>query len=333
MFNQERLKQKKRKIRIIRLCALILLAVWISGRDATQQTLESTEDLLSRRSTDKWIIVTAVTYQYRDMLLNFICNLRLLGAYEQFAFAALDTTTLRWAMSRDLPVFHVTGKRTRFHMLEPDITFGTSAYKQATKLKSSIVLHVLKLGYSVVFCDPDVVWFDDPRRILQSTLAWRSADVYIQSDSRDLRKPLQSLNSGLYFARSNPSTIDAFESIVRSARRSSSSEQPHFKRNLCNGSAIGLDMDTCYYLPKNGAQNVTMVTLPMKRFPNGGLWLSGQTVFDLGPRRFSEVAKEPLFALHNNWIKGIEPKKQRQLKWGLWWIQEVDETCSNVVLT
>jgi len=92
-------------------------------------------------------------------------------------------------------------------------------------------------------------------------------------------------------------------------------------------------MDTCYYLPKNGQQNVTMVTLPMKRFPNGGLWLFGQTVFDLGPRRFSEVAKEPLFALHNNWIRGIEPKKKRQLKWGLWWIQEVDETCSNVVLT
>lgn len=40
-----------------------------------------------------------------------------------------------------------------------DCHFGTKCFQKVTKMKSRTVLHLLQLGYKVLFSDVDVYWF------------------------------------------------------------------------------------------------------------------------------------------------------------------------------
>jgi len=65
-----------------------------------------------------------------------------------------------------LPVFRdpLSPKNVSFD----DCHFGTKCFQQVTKVKSRIVLEILKLGYNVLLSDVDVYWFDNPMPFLYS---------------------------------------------------------------------------------------------------------------------------------------------------------------------
>lgn len=46
--------------------------------------------------------------------------------------------------------------------------FGTECFQKVTKVKSRIVLQILKLGYNVLMSDVDVYWFKNPLPLLSS---------------------------------------------------------------------------------------------------------------------------------------------------------------------
>lgn len=43
-----------------------------------------------------------------------------------------------------------------------DCHFGTECFQRVTKVKSRMVLRILKLGYNVLLSDVDVYWFMNP---------------------------------------------------------------------------------------------------------------------------------------------------------------------------
>ena len=49
-----------------------------------------------------------------------------------------------------------------------DCHFGTKCFQQVTKVKSRIVLEILRLGYNVLLSDVDVYWFGNPMPFLYS---------------------------------------------------------------------------------------------------------------------------------------------------------------------
>ncbi len=53
------------------------------------------QDLLPLVARNNHVIVTGVSYAYRDMLMNFICNLRRLGLYDSLVIAAFDEEMYR----------------------------------------------------------------------------------------------------------------------------------------------------------------------------------------------------------------------------------------------
>lgn len=60
-----------------------------------------------------------------------------------------------------------------------DCHFGTECFQRVTKVKSRIVLQILKLGYNVLLSDVDVYWFENPLPFLYS---FGSATLVAQSD-------------------------------------------------------------------------------------------------------------------------------------------------------
>lgn len=260
-------------------------------------TVKSITDSVAQNNT---VILTALTFGYRSIMMNWVCNLRELGI-SNFVIAALDEDLYKFAFTRGLPTYYEsTATSGRHDAVNSDAAYGTPSFKEITKAKSRVVLRLLKLGLNVQWSDCDVIFFKNPLEHLWS----HNVDLVIQSNAPD-NEPLNGprrLNSGFYLARSSPKVIEAFEDIVDYARRSKMSEQPCFYDVLCGkdgSNAVGFD--GCRY-----KSSVMVKVLPRELYPNGitnNIW---NTENGRIPEKFPD-----LYILHNNWMKGSAGKRDR----------------------
>lgn len=245
------------------------------------------------------IILSALNYGYRGIMMNWVCNMRHLGI-TNYVIAALDADLYKFAYTRGLPTYL---ENTIFQGLNAsiisDASYGSDSFKQLTKMKSRVVVRLLKEGYNVVWSDSDIIYFRNPLQHMWSY----NADLSIQTNAPD-NEPMNGrrrLNSGLYLVRSNPATIRTFEEIIQFASKSRMSEQPCFYDVMCGKEGQHAEGDdTCRY---NG---MVIKLLDRHLYPNGitdGIW-------DTAPGKIPEKFPN-LFILHNNWVKGAGGKQQR----------------------
>ncbi|KAL5203199.1 hypothetical protein ABZP36_014151 [Zizania latifolia] len=279
-----------------------------NSQSATVSLPYSLEMLLQLAADRNRSVVLAVAgASYRDMLMNWVCRLRHLRV-ANFVVCALDQETYEFSVLQGLPVFRdpLSPKNVSFD----DCHFGTQCFQQVTKVKSRIVLKILRLGYNVLLSDVDVYWFHNPVPFLHSL---GPATFAAQSDEFNGTGPVnlpRRLNSGFYYARSDDATITAMEMIVKHATNSGLSEQPSFYDVLCGeDGANRIGGDKC--LEPN--TNLVVVFLSRDLFPNGayrGLWERHDVL--------SACRELGCFIIHNNWVRGRRKKLQRQMASGLW---------------
>lgn len=300
--------------------------------------------LQSRANDDKFVLLVAFTFDYKEMFLNFMCNLDRLEIKEHLVLAAFDEKVFAWGTQHNLPIFLVRnmvdrnqtenrGARWNTTELEGG-KFDSPGFKSATKAKTVATLNVLEAGYSVVWSDLDIVWFENPFQALSSCMSDRNS-ICIQSDmplhSLD---PSKNLNSGMYVAPSSPLVKAAFRDIVQHQARSTESQQKSFNKVLCERPSMRL-RDACIYRPSAKEQeillesdaSVTAHILPVKtldriQYANGApvQGAGEKDVFQLGTENFSNATSSKVVMAHNNYIVGIDKKKERQVSAGWWFI-------------
>lgn len=257
--------------------------------------------VLEKVAINNTIILTALNFGYRSIMMNWVCNMRQLGI-TNFVIASLDEMLYKYAFIRSLPTYY---ESTIFNGMNQSLlshaAYGSDEFKMLTKLKSRVVVRILRKGYNVLWTDCDIVYFKNPLIDLWSY----NADIAIQSNAPD-GEPLNGyrrINSGFYLAKSNEKTIKTFEDVIKFAARSRMSEQPCFYDVICGkkGQTV-MGNDMCQY------KNVSLRLLDRSRYPNGvtgGIW---NTTDGEIPYRWPH-----LYILHNNWIKGAlkEPRFKR----------------------
>ncbi|KAK8615872.1 hypothetical protein V6N13_017445 [Hibiscus sabdariffa] len=259
--------------------------------------------------TDKnrTVVLTVAGYSYKDMLMSWVCRLRHLRI-TNFLVSALDSETYQFSIMQGLPVFNDPSAPSNISF--NDCHFGTKCFQRVTKVKSRLVLTILKLGYNVLLSDVDVYWFRNPLPMLSS---FGPATLVAQSDEYNQTGPInlpRRLNSGFYFACADAPTIAAMEKVVRHAATSGLSEQPSFYDSLCGEGGSFREGDNRCVEPET---NLTVHFLDRNLFPNGaymGLWERENVK--------SACKKQGCFVLHNNWISGRVKKLERQVLSGLW---------------
>lgn len=91
-----------------------------------------------------------------------------------------------------------------------DLAYGSKEFRKVTKLKSQVVLEILRMGYDVIWTDTDIAWFQNPLPLLASM----ESDFVVQSNApsteADANGPLR-INSGFYRIRSTAIAIAALE--------------------------------------------------------------------------------------------------------------------------
>ncbi|VAH09253.1 unnamed protein product [Triticum turgidum subsp. durum] len=256
---------------------------------------------------NKSVVLGVAGASYRDMLMSWVCRLRRLRV-ANFVVCALDQETYEFSVLQGLPVFRDPTSPNNVSF--DDCHFGTQCFKRVTKVKSRIVLEIIRMGYNVLLSDVDVYWFHNPVQFLHSL---GPATFAAQSDEYNETGPInlpRRLNSGFYYARSDSATITAMEMVVKHAAKSNSSEQPSFYDVLCGKEGVNrLGNDRCL----EPSTNLTVVFLDRDLFPNGaykGLW---------GRHDMRSACKKlGCFIIHNNWVNGRKKKLWRQMESGLW---------------
>jgi beta-arabinofuranosyltransferase len=273
------------------------------------------ESVLEKVVVNNTIILSALNFGYRGILQNWVCNMRHLGI-TNFVIAALDADLYKFAFTRGLPTYM---ENTIFDGLNSsivtDASYGSDSFKQLTKMKSRVVVRLLKHGVNVVWTDCDIIWFKNP---LPDMWGYNK-DLVIQTNAPD-NEPMNGrrrINSGFYLARSNEQTIRAFEDIIQYASKSRMSEQPCFYDIMCGKDGQTAVGDTqCKY---NG---MVVELLDRHFYPNG----ITDSIWDATPGTIH--TKYPnLFILHNNWVKGANAKRDRFERHNFIMYNPVDELC------
>lgn len=262
------------------------------------------QSVIERVAEDQTIIVTALNYGYREMMMNWVCNMRKIGV-SNFIVAAFDEDLYKFALTRGLPVYYENSLPVRLHSSLAEAQYGSSAFKELTKMKSRVVLRFLKLGYDTVWTDTDIVWFKNPLESMKRM----EVDLAIQTNAPDEEEAngRRRINSGFYLARSNERMIHVFEEIIKFAAASRMSEQPCFYDVICgkNGERrVGNDM--CVY------KRTKTKLLDRSLYPNG----MTKNIWDVECGTMKKRLPEMLI-VHNNWVKGEQAKWARIKKHGL----------------
>ncbi|GFP82664.1 UDP-d-xylose:l-fucose alpha-1 3-d-xylosyltransferase 1 [Phtheirospermum japonicum] len=272
--------------------------------------------LLMRADRDKTIVLGVAGDSYKDMLMNWICRLRRLKVFN-FLVCALDDEIYDFSVLQGLPVIKCLYPPTNISF--DNCHFGTECFQKVTKVKSRMVLQILKLGYNVLLSDVDVYWFKNPLTYLSS---FGPAVLVAQSDEYNLTGPInlpRRLNSGFYYAHSDNITTAALEKVVMHAANSNLSEQPSFYDTLCGkGGSHRLGEYRCL----EPETNLLVHFLNRDLFPNGayrGLWEEKDTR--------KACMKMGCLVIHNNWISGRKKKLERQVLSGLWDYDINDRMC------
>lgn len=265
------------------------------------------------------VILTAFNFSYRDMMMNFVCNLRRLRMYpsHNVLIAALDRRAYLYGYVRSLPIFlfdSTSGTSSP--------SYGSDEFRRLTKLKTKLVLQALRLGVNVLWSDVDIIYFRNPITDLWNT----PGDIIIQSNAADgiQSNRRRRLNSGFYLAKHSPNVITTFMHIIKYAHDATDlSEQPCFYDVVCGQSAqFVVGTDRCVYAGK-----VTVRILDRAKYANGltkSLW-NFSTTHD--ERIGDSPMHRQLYMLHNNWIVGGDRKRERLRRHGFEFYNSLLDVC------
>lgn len=272
-----------------------------------------TLDALLPRVADenRVVVMVGLTSNYKEMLLSFICRVQSLGV-KNVLVAAFDEALFEYAYAQGLPVYFENSAEDYQSLIGSDgeCIFASECFQRVSKLKSWSVLRVLRKGYSVLWSDIDIVWFENP---LKELLQLGPGTLPIQSDEPNEAMPennIRGANSGFYLARSEETTIKAFEAIVGHAMGTRMTEQPSFYDVLC-GENGERRVGTTECKMENGLR---VIFLSHVRFPNGYVMRHWE---DDDPA--NSCRKQGCVLLHNNFISGKENKLLRLVLNRLWY--------------
>ncbi|KAF5731763.1 UDP-D-xylose:L-fucose alpha-1 3-D-xylosyltransferase MGP4 [Tripterygium wilfordii] len=268
-------------------------------------TLPQAASFVAKNGT---VIVCAVSEPYLPFLNNWLISISRQKHQDKVLVIAEDYATL----------YKVNQRWPGHAVLVPPAPdsqtahkFGSQGFFNFTSRRPRHLLHILELGYNVMYNDVDMVWLQDPFPYLQG-----KHDVYFTDDmaavkplnhSHELPPPGKKgrtyICSCMIFLRPTDGAklilkkwIDEMQAQPWS-RAKKANDQPAFN----------------WALMKTAGQ-VDLYLLPQAAFPTGGLYFKNKT--------WVQETQGMHVIIHNNYITGFEKKIKRFQEFGLWLVDK-----------
>ena len=198
------------------ICALCLIQSVLGVPDRVYtEALEGAAGLYSDMTRSSpghknTILVTALNFAYRNHYHNFKCFVTSLGL--KHVDVGFDTNTVRYLKELNDPtVFPVLFDA---NATQNSVEFRIGDFHKISLAKFEAVYAFMKLGYNVIFSDPDVAFVRDPMHVfLNNEMDYmHSINVYCRTSNRRdkdwkfIQGPIEG-NTGLYYVKSTPDMI------------------------------------------------------------------------------------------------------------------------------
>jgi len=167
--------------------------------------LSNLKPLVEKVSNDKKELVVMVCNKGQsELLMNFVCSAKARNLdYSRVLVFATDVETKELAESMGLTAFY---DEINFSSMPSDAArgYGDRRFVAMMLAKVFCVQLVSMLGYSFLFQDVDIVWYQDPFQYFHEHPEF---DAYFQDDgAHSTRYAPYSANSGFYYIRHNDRT-------------------------------------------------------------------------------------------------------------------------------
>ncbi|XP_058096098.1 UDP-D-xylose:L-fucose alpha-1,3-D-xylosyltransferase MGP4-like [Magnolia sinica] len=250
------------------------------------------------------VIVCAVSQPYLPFLNNWLISISRQKHQDEVLVIAEDYATL----------YKVNQKWPGHAVLIPPAPdaqtahkFGSQGFFNFTSRRPRHLLHILELGYNVMYNDVDMVWMADPFPYLEG-----NHDVYFTDDmaavkpldhSHDLPPPGKKgrtyICSCMIFLRPTSGAKEVMNKWIEELQ-----VQPWSKTKKSN------DQPAFNWALNKTAGQVDLYLLPQAAFPSGGLYFKNHT--------WVQETKGMHVIIHNNYITGFDKKIKRFHDFGLW---------------
>lgn len=233
------------------------------------------------------IVIFIASCPYLEMLDNVIESIKLANV-TNYVVVPLDNMTFHVA-SKLFPENAVSiPPFIKLQSNSEPATYGTKEFQALTASRPIILSACLKLGYTIFYCDTDVIWKSSPISMLHET-----------SNNHDLVAMIDNHMNGevcscYLYLKPTPRSLDLlirWNELIQTSRFQHDQAAFHAAyMQLRNDTSIKL------FEPNNSY------------FPNGEFYFN----------RFSESQRSQVVMIHNNFIFGYHNKKERFIQHDLW---------------
>ncbi|CAD5182662.1 unnamed protein product [Musa acuminata subsp. malaccensis] len=254
------------------------------------------------------VVVCAVSWPYLPFLNNWLISVARQKRQDQVIVIAEDYATL-YEVNRRWPGHAVLVPPA------PDSQtahkFGSQGFFNFTSRRPRHLLHILELGYSVMYNDVDMLWLSDPFPYLKG-----KHDVYFTDDMaavkplnhpHDLPPPGKKgrtyICSCMIFLRPTRGAKEVMRSWIEELQN-----QPWSVKRKSN------DQPAFNWALNKTAGQVDLYLLPQAAFPSGGLYFKNES--------WVKETKGMNVIIHNNYITGFDKKIKRFKDYGLWLVDD-----------
>ena len=260
----------------------------LSVNETQPLVYQSYLDALQRRADrNKVIVLVSTDFGYIHMALNlYFTSLKKLNI-DNYLYLSSDAEAAEVLKKHGIAHYMMAQDKDGKSMS----AYGTAAFRRKTHIKTKIILEALKLGFTVLIVDVDIVFLKNPFPFLSCG----DCDIQIQSDGSEG-------NSGFYLARPTKSAITLHKVALQTAARSP---------GLSNQKAVDRAMER---MSRQGKIKIKM--LSTEQFPHGNAY------FERGHRMFAgDNPCQICVIVHNNWIVSGVAKEYR-FKEHLMWLDD-----------
>ena len=242
------------------------------------------------KSETKEVIMSIVDQTYVEFGINFFeTSIKKFGFQRIFLMVCTDLQSKRILSQYGIDCYYyVASVMQRATGTRGD--FGTKGYFHKTNLKTLIVLQALRLGYTVLIVDLDIVFLKNPFKYFTCT----SCDIHIQTDRVHL-------NSGFVRIRPTQASIQLYSIAWQ--------EYLHYQKS--HDQAY---LNMAVTIMQNQNESIQIQTLPPREFPCGAYYFMTPTF----RRVFGEPGCRECVIVHNNYIGSIAAKEYRFKENQLW---------------
>eukprot|EP00249_Psilotum_nudum_P015071 c25151_g1_i2 orf=795-1886(-) len=268
-------------------------------------TLQEAVGSIARNGT---VIVCVVSQPYLPFLSNWLGSVGKYERREQVLVIAEDYGTL-YAVNEKWPGHAVIVPPVL--PLGPAHRFGSQGFFNFTSRRPRHLLQLLRLGYSVLYNDVDMVWLKDPFPFFKGNY-----DIYLTDDMVDVKPHNHShelpapgkkgrtyICSCMLFLRPTPGAKLILRKWIEELQA-----QPWSPKARAN------DQPAFNWALNKSASQVNSYLLPQYAFPSGGLYFKNET--------WREETKGKHAIVHNNYITGFEKKIKRFHEHNLWFVDD-----------